>query len=200
MACVARPDQENIAVPETIPVQRYFPLRAGYTWTYTEQVLTPSQTVILQRQVTLTMQYRHNNEHVAHWNFQSGVTALPNVRYRIVEDGIQHAQLTKDTLYTPFIYLLKAPLLVGTTWPVLQGATVCVAAVGALCTVPAGTFQQCVETLQEVEPTPESQVITRLRFAPDVGLVWQQRRLMRSETLERLDTMELQKLPEPVRL
>jgi hypothetical protein len=181
-------------------VQRYFPLRAGYTWTYTEQVVTPSQTVLLQRQVTLTVQYSHNNEHVAHWNFQSGVTALPNMRYRLVEDGVQQAQLTNDTRYTPFVYLLKTPLLVGTTWQALQGATVSVAAVGVVCTVPAGTFQQCVETLQEVEPTPDSRLTTRLCFAPDVGLVWQQRRLYRSEILERLDTMELQKLPEPAQL
>jgi hypothetical protein len=43
-------------------------------------------------------------------------------------------------------------------------------------------------------------VLTRHRFAPDVGLVWQQRRLFQHQTLARIDTMELQKLPEPLQL
>jgi hypothetical protein len=182
-----------------LPVQRYFPLRAGYTWTYGEQVTVPLHRV-LQRRVTLSVQHSHANEHVAHWDFQSGRTVQPNVRYRVVEDGIQHAQLTNDTLYTPFVYLLKTPLTVGTTWRALQGAAVSVAAVGISYTVPAGMFHRCVETLQEVEPTSASRVTTRLRFAPDVGLIWQQRSLFRFESLERLDTMELQKLPEPSQL
>jgi len=200
MARVSGQEQGNIQAPEPIPIQRYFPLRAGYTWTYVERIMTASQTMLLQRRVTLTVQHSYRDEHVAHWDFQSGPTELPNVRYRLVEDGIQHAQLTNDTLYTPFVYLLRAPLRVGTLWHALQGATVHIAAVGVPCTVPAGSFHQCVETQQEVEPTPESRMLTQLRFAPDVGLVWQQRSLFRDRTLERLDTMELQKLPEPSRL
>jgi hypothetical protein len=163
-------------------------------------VTTPLQVVLLQRQVTLTVQHSQQDEHVAHWNFQSGVTALPNVRYRLVKDGIQQAQLTNDTQYTPFVYLLKTPLAVGTMWYTLHGATVRIAAVGVSCTVPAGAFSQCVETLQESEPTPESRVITQCRFAPDVGLVWQERHLYRQASLERRDTMELQRLPGPAQL
>src|SRR5262245_45423804 len=120
MARAAGANQENIQASETIALQRYFPIRAGYTWTYVERVTTPLQVVLLQRQVTLTVQHSHQDEHVAHWNFQSGATELPNVRYRMVKDGIQQAQLTNDTRYTPFVYLLKIPLVVGTTWPALQ--------------------------------------------------------------------------------
>ena len=200
MARTAEANQENIQASEAIALPRYFPIRTGYTWTYIERVTTPLQVVLLQRQVTLTVQHSYQDEHVAHWNFQSGATALPNVRYRMVQDGIQQAQLTNDTRYTPFVYLLKAPLVVGTTWPALQGSTVRITAVGVSCTVPAGSFSQCVETLQESEPTPENRITTQLRFAPDIGLVWQQRNLYRQATLERYDIMELQKLPGPIQL
>ena len=194
--------QGNVQPHETTVVQRYFPLWAWYVWTYAERVVTASQTLLLQRRVTLTIQSRHanENEYVAHWDFQSGRTPLPNVRYRLVEDGVQQAQLTEDTSYTSFAYLLKAPLVVGTMWRTVYGYPVHIAALGLSCTVPAGTFGACVETWQEAEPTPESRMLTQHRFAPDVGLVWQQRQLFQQETLARIDTMELQRLPEPTQL
>ncbi|HEY7491076.1 MAG TPA: hypothetical protein VIH59_08215 [Candidatus Tectomicrobia bacterium] len=192
--------QSGARTAEATAVQRYFPLRAGYVWTYAERVVTASQTVLLQRRVTLTVHSRHDNEYVAHWDFQSGQTHLPNVRYRMTQDGVQQAQLADDTAYTPFAYLLKAPLLIGTTWRTIHGDDVRITALGLSYTVPAGTFDACIETLQEAEPTPESRMLTRYCFAPDIGLVWQQRRLFRQENLERLDTMELQRLPEPAQL
>ena len=184
----------------TPAVLRYFPLRAGYVWTYAEQVLTATQRVLLQRRVTLTIQSRHGSQYVAHWDFQSGATALPNVRYRVVRNGVQVAYLTGDTGYTAFFYLLKAPLVPGTHWTTVYGYPVRITAVDLTCTVPAGTFRPCLETLQEADPTPESRMETRRRFALDVGLVWQQRRLFQQGTLVRTDTMTLQKLPEPMQL
>jgi hypothetical protein len=71
------------------------------------------------------------------------------------------------------------------------------AAVDLSCVVPAGAFEGCVEVLREDDPTPESRMLTQYRFAPDTGLVWQQRRLFHRQTLQRIDTMELQKLPAP---
>ena len=192
--------QRSAHASEATVVLRYFPLHAGYVWTYSERVMTVAQTLLLQRQVTLTIQSRQQNAYVAHWDFQSGLTQLPNMRYRIVDDGIQQAQLTDDTAYTPYVYLLKTPLVVGTVWHALQGSTVRIAAVGVSCVVSAGTFTGCVETHQEVEPTPKSRVETRQRFAPDIGLVWQQRQLFQYDTLTRVDTLELQKRPEPIRL
>lgn len=191
---------EPSRTPEAISLQRYFPLRAGYTWTYHERVTTPARVLLLERRVTFTVQQSYKNEHVAHWHFQSGATELPNIRYRVGEHGIEYAQLTNDTLYTPFVYLLKLPLAVGTRWHGLQGAIVSITALGVSCSVPAGSFPQCLETVQEVEPTPTDRMTTHLRFAPDVGLVWQQRQLFRHDTVERMDTMELHKLPEPTRL
>ena len=179
---------------------RYFPLRVGYVWIYVERVVTATQATLFQRQVTFIVQSQHKNEYVAHWDFQSGRTHLPNVRYRVVEDGVQQAQLTGDTAYTPFAYLLKTPLVVGATWRALQGYAVRISAVELSCATPAGTFNGCVETLQDAEPTPENRMLTRRRFAPEIGLVWQQRRLFQREALMRTDTMELQKLPEPLRL
>ena len=79
-------------------VLQYFPLRVGYVWTYIERIVTAAQTVLLQRQVTLTIQSRQEREYVARWDFQSGRTRLPNVRYRVGEDGVQQAQLTADTV------------------------------------------------------------------------------------------------------
>lgn len=200
MAHGSAPVPEHPAAATGIGVRRYFPLRVGYVWTYREQVTTDTDTVLLERRVTFTVQSRHNREYVAHWDFQSGHTRLPNSRYRLVDDGIQLAQLTGDSSYTPFAYLLKAPLVVGQSWRTVQGAVVRIAAIRPECAAPAGTFAFCVETLQEVDSTPESRVRTRRRFAPDVGLVWQQRRLFINEALRRVDTMQLQKLPERSRL
>ena len=174
------PQPQGSQTTETSVVLRYFPLRAGYVWSYTERVVTAAHTVLLERPVTLTVQSRHAQEYVAHWDFQSGQTRLPNIRYRLADNGVQQAQLTGDTTYTPFAYLLKAPLVVGTAWRTIQGHTVRISAIELSCTVPAGTFTACVETLQEAEPTPESRVQTRRRFALDVGLVWQRRRLLPS--------------------
>lgn len=185
---------------ETTSVRRYFPLRVGYVWSYTERVLSAGRHLLLQRRITLTVQSHHQGEYVVHWDFQSGRTHLPNMRYRIGNDGVQQAQLTADTVYTPFAYLLKTPLVVGTRWRTAQGYRVQISGVEVSCIVPAGTFTACVETLQEAEPTPESRIFTRRRFAPDVGLVWQRRRLFQDQRLSRIDIMELQKLPEPLRL
>lgn len=183
-----------------LAVQRYFPLHAGQMWTYVERVTTPSDTLLLERRVTFTVQSKYQQEYVAHWDFQSGPSRLPNVRYRVLADGVQQAQLADDTAYTPFFYFLKAPLVVGNSWLIAPGSAMRIAAVDLSCLVPAGTFQGCVETLREDEPTPESRVLTQYRFAPDIGLLWQRRRLFQREALERVDTMELQRLPEPTPL
>lgn len=185
---------------EPTAVLRYFPLQVRYVWTYAERVLSATQSPLLQRQVTLTVQSHHNDEYVAHWDFQSGRTDLPNVRYRIRDDGVQQAQLTGDTSYTPFAYLLKAPLVVGTMWRSIQGYRVQITALDVVCEVPAGAFTGCLETSQDAEPAPENRMLTRRYFASGVGLVWQQRRLFQQTALVRTDTMELQKLPEPLRL
>lgn len=187
----------STAVSEVVP---YFPLRVGYVWTYVEQIITTSSATSLQRPVSLTIQRQLNHEYLAQWDFQSGRTRLPNIRYRIVTDGIQQALLTGDTAYTPFVYVLKAPLVVGTTWHGLQNYPVRISAVALSCTVPAGVFNQCVETLQDIEPLPENRLLTRRRFAPGIGLVWQQRRLFQHGNLTRTDTMELQKRPQPLQL
>lgn len=108
--------------------------------------------------------------------------------------------MTGDTAYTPFVYLLKAPLVVGTTWRGLQNYPVRISAVAVSCKVPAGDFNRCVETLQDIEPLPEDRMLTRRRFAPRIGLVWQQRQLFQHGNLTRTDTMALQKQPAPLQL
>lgn len=185
---------------EFTEITQYFPLRAGYVWAYIEQITTAFGDTPLQRHVTLTIQSRLNNEYIGHWDFQSGRTRLPNIRYRIMHDGVQQAQLTADTAYTPFAYMLKTPFVVGTTWRGLQGYPVRITAITSSCTVPAGVFDSCIETLQDIEPMPENRMLTRRRFASGVGLVWQQRQLFQHGKLMRTDTMELQKRPEPLQL
>ncbi|GIX48352.1 MAG: hypothetical protein KatS3mg131_2563 [Candidatus Tectimicrobiota bacterium] len=185
---------------EATAVHRFFPLRVGYVWTYAERVTTPAEEVLLERRVTFTVERDHRGEYQAFWDFQSGHTPLPNVRYRLVADGVQEAHLMGNTSYTGFVYLLKAPLQVGTAWTGLLGAAVRITAVAFTWQVPAGRFSPCVATLQEEEPTPEDRLETTRHFAFDVGLVWQQRRLFRGTALRRIDTMTLQKLPEPLRL
>jgi hypothetical protein len=197
MPQTSAPNQVQRHTAVVLAVQRYFPLQAGQVWTYVERVVTPSQTVLLERRVTLTVYSKDQNEYAGHWDFQSGQSALPNIRYRVVDDGVQQAQLTDDTAYTPFFYLLKGPLVVGTTWRIVSGSVMRLAAVGVACVVPAGAFEGCVEVWREDDPTPESRMLTQYRFALDTGLVWQQRRLFHRDILQRIDTMELQKLPAP---
>jgi hypothetical protein len=172
----------------------------GYIWTYAETVMTATRQLVLQRRVTLTMQHRTGDEYMAHWDFQSGATKLPNTRYRRVSDGIQYAQLTGDTTYTGFSYLLKTPLALDTTWRTIQGFPVRITAIHRACTTPAGTFPTCLETRQDAEPSPTTRLQTTQRFAQDVGLVWQQRHVLQQDILQRIDTLSLQKLPEPWRL
>ena len=200
MAQTSEHNPEQAHATAALAVQRYFPLQAGRMWTYVEQVVTPSATLLLERRVTLTIYSKHQNEYVAHWDFQSGQPPLPNIRYRVLDDGVQHAQLTGDTAYTPFFHFLKAPLVVGNSWRIMPGTVMRVSAVRLFCVVPAGAFQDCVEILRQDDPTPDNRVLTQYRFAPDTGLIWQQRRLFQRERLERIDTMELQKLPEPSQL
>jgi hypothetical protein len=200
MAQTSEHNPEQVHATVVLAVQRYFPLQAGRMWTYVEQVATPSAILLLERRVTLTIYSKHQNEYVAHWDFQSGQPLLPNIRYRVLDDGVQQAQLTGDTAYTPFFHFLKAPLVVGNSWRIMSGTVMRVSAVRLFCVVSAGAFQGCVEILREDNPIPESRVVTQYRFAPDIGLIWQQRRLFQRDRLERIDTMELQKLPEPSQL
>ena len=189
-----------LAKAATPAVWQYFPLQPGDVWTYLEKIVSPSQQVLLERHITLTVHSQPQpREYIAHWDYQSGQTVMPNVRYRHVPDGVKWAQLTGDTTYTGFAYLLKTPLEPGTTWRTILNHWTQISATGLSCTVPAGTYHTCVETRVDAEPNPNIRMITTRQFAPQVGLVRQQRQVFRDDVLQRLDTMLLQALTKSLR-
>jgi hypothetical protein len=80
-------------------------------------------------------------------------------RLDIVPDGVRHATGG---------YLLKAPLSVGATWKG-QFGEVRVTALDRAVDVPAGRFQNCVETVEEVRAPAQKKATTV--FCPEVGMV-----------------------------
>ena len=104
--------QQHSHLHDTAPqdVQRYFPLRLGYVWTYAETVMTATQQLVLQRRVTLTMQRRDGDEYIAHWDFQSGFTKLPNMRYRRVPDALRPGTVYDVALWISIVAILMVAI------------------------------------------------------------------------------------------
>ncbi len=67
------------------------------------------------------------------------------------------------------VYVLKTPLAVGTKWRGQAGSTVEIVEVGAKVTVPAGSYQGCVKTLEQRGGDRPLRVATT--YCPDTGIV-----------------------------
>ncbi|MGZ3420030.1 MAG: hypothetical protein ACXWUG_14100 [Polyangiales bacterium] len=81
--------------------------------------------------------------------------------YKIAPDGI-----VRDPSGA---YLLKYPMKLGDKWPGAKGATVVVTRVDAKVTVPAGTYEGCVETTETIQGDEAG--LVRTVFCPEVGPV-----------------------------
>jgi hypothetical protein len=82
-------------------------------------------------------------------------------RYTYVADGILFA-----SRHGP-VYVLRAPLRVGTAWPGAQGP-VHISGVAAVVETPSGKYAGCVRTVEE--KTGDVLVLYTTTYCPDVGI------------------------------
>lgn len=102
---------------------------------------------------------------------------------RVVPQGTDHAQITGGKTPTAVVYeakgirrvpedtyLLVWPPDEGRTWPMGALATARIRTASAKVTVAAGTFERCIEVVEERKsPTASAVIVTT--FCPDVGIV-----------------------------
>jgi hypothetical protein len=89
------------------------------------------------------------------------------------------------------VHVLKSPLAPGAQWRGEHGGTVSIAEVGARVTVPAGTFQNCVKTVELRGGDRPMQVATT--FCPEVGIV-----LLEASSGEQLERASLESYGPPI--
>jgi hypothetical protein len=132
-----------------LPIERYFPITQDYLWTYdsTSDVGERSSFIVRGR------------------------------RTQAAEGELQTPGGTKRFVYTPEgiglvdrqAYVLKQPLVVGTTWRGEHGGISRIETVGATITIAAGTFTDCIVTIEERGGDVRATYSTT--FCPDVGIV-----------------------------
>jgi hypothetical protein len=139
--------------PES-PVARFFPIADGRIWAYDQVDEEGGSTGVF---VTRAKKVSESRFSLATGN-----------RTRVVDfrpDGIASSDSG--------IYLLKAPLVAGSTWGGERGGVVRIAATDRAVQVPAGSFVGCIETVEELaEPTGGPNPLRRIttQFCPDVGI------------------------------
>lgn len=128
-------------------VEQYFPLEEGRLYHYVTS--EGGETGMLVAKV-----HRTDATH--------GELRLSNATKRFVfsPDGVA---------YDTGLFILKAPLEVGKSWPGEHGGTTRVATVDAAPKVPAGTYASCVQTIEEGGRPPGSKYATT--YCPGVGMV-----------------------------
>ncbi|MBS2019733.1 MAG: hypothetical protein JST00_43120 [Deltaproteobacteria bacterium] len=71
--------------------------------------------------------------------------------------------------YDTGLFILKAPIEVGTSWPGEHGGTTKITSTDAAPKVPAGSYSGCVQTVEEGGRPPGSRYTTT--YCPGVGMV-----------------------------
>lgn len=71
--------------------------------------------------------------------------------------------------YDTGVFILKAPIAVGTSWPGEHGGTTRIAMVDAAPKVPAGSYSSCVQTIEEGGRPPGARFTTT--YCPGIGMV-----------------------------
>lgn len=128
-------------------VEQYFPLEEGRLYSYVTTEGT--ETGMLVAKV-----HRTDATH--------GELRLSNATKRFVYSPAGVA-------YDNGLFILKAPLEVGATWPGEHGGTTRVASVDAAPKVQAGSYSGCVQTVEEGGRPPGSKFVTT--YCPGVGMV-----------------------------
>jgi hypothetical protein len=128
-------------------LERYFPLEEGKLYNYvTKEGAETGMLVAKVRRADAT----------------HGELRLSNAtkRFVISADGIG---------YDGGAFILKGPAEVGTSWTGEHGGTTRIAATDAAVTVPAGSYAQCLRTVEEGGRPPGSKYETT--YCPGVGMV-----------------------------
>ncbi len=138
----------HASVPES-SVQRYMPLKDDTVYAYRTVAEDTGEHGVLMLQVRRAA---------------GGLVELS------VGGKVQRLEIFKNSIRNlDGGFLLKAPLVMGASWPG-TGGQVHVAAVDKAMKVPAGSFVGCIETVEEHTLPRGSKKITT-DFCPDVGIV-----------------------------
>jgi hypothetical protein len=167
----ATPDTEATVAkyPPVSAADAYFPLEAGHLYHYvTDENGEPGMMVANVARADAT----HGELHIG-----------SNVK-RFALDA-------KGIAYEGGAYVLQVPLDVGTSWPGEHGGTTKIVSNDAPITVPAGTYGNCIETVEDVVPEAHY----RNTYCPGVGLV-----LLEVTSPRGHARVELKRYGEPVKL
>ncbi len=128
---------------------RLYPMRPGLVWSYDIDTGSGPPTLGITRVVQVE-------------GTRIGISSNGGdpVAYEIRPDGI--------FLPVHRVYLLKAPIEVGATWPSRSGRTARVSAIDEQVTTPAGTYQRCVRVN---ETGGEARIDIATVYCPDLGPV-----------------------------
>jgi hypothetical protein len=143
------PDQGLVGASSGLPIERYFPIVHDHLWTY-------DTTTDDGQRYSLIVRAR---------------------RVRAAEGELRAPFGTRRFVYTPegiglvdrAAFVLRMPLVVGTTWRGEHGGISRIEAVGAATTTAAGRFTDCVVTIEERGGDVQATYTTT--FCPDVGIV-----------------------------
>ena len=143
------PAQKNTPAAKASSVERYFPLEEGKLYNYVTK--DGPDTGMLVAKV-----HRTDDTH--------GELKLSNATKRFVfsPEGVAYA----EGLGT---FILKQPTEVGTSWLGEHGGTTKITQTDASVTVPAGSYAQCLRTVEEGGRPPGSRYETT--YCPGVGMV-----------------------------
>jgi hypothetical protein len=132
------------------PIARYFPLVEGNIYQYDTETEAGTGTMVTR---------------VTRADAESGELQGPEGTkyFRYAADGV-----VVDSGDAP-IYVLKEPLSAGNSWRGGGGSTVTIVTTDAKVTVPAGSYQGCIQTLEERGGDAPLRVATT--FCPETGVV-----------------------------
>ena len=143
----AAPDALRAAVqhPAASAADTYFPLVAGRIYHYvTDENGEPGMMVATVERTDATHGALHIGSNVKRFSLDA-----------------------KGIAYDGGAYVLRVPLVVGTSWSGEHGGTTTIVANDAPVSVPAGTYGSCLETVEDVVPNAHY----RNTYCPGVGLV-----------------------------
>ena len=133
-------------------MERFFPLVDGMVYTYTTMNEVGEEGLLVARV------YRTDAGH-GELRFPTGSKS-----FEYTPDGVMLHKRGGET-----VYVLKAPMAVGTSWPGENGGKSRILTVNASIDTPAGHYDGCFQTLEERGGDRPVRFATT--FCPDVGVV-----------------------------
>lgn len=143
------PNNTGTSATSGFPIERYFPIAHDHLWTYDSTSDTGERGTFI---------VRGRRVRAAEGEL---ITPRGTKRFAYMPDGIG--------LVDRNAYVLKQPLAVGTTWRGEHGGISRIETVGATIAIAAGTFTDCVVTIEERGGDAPATYSTT--FCPDVGIV-----------------------------